>query len=368
MSIGNLKDSGNQGNNFPWQLKMLLGQQCACDELAAINDNTDQVEFLLSAILTSLQDSNEYEAKFVVDTCDVARTVYLEVRIWDPTPPPGSWGPITYYLPGSSTPVVPPGAGTPGCLQYMDPTGILGMIYNVLNTRLDVNLSTIASESTLSTLNAKFVSGTDIGDVTINNAGGGAAVNIQDGGNSITVDGTVELGATTLTALENITVQNGAGSSAVNIQDGGNSITVDANNLDIRDLVFATDKVDVSNSTIALDVTTLTALENITVQNGAGASAVNIQDGGNSITVDGGTGVQRTPTFLRPTGTFGTVTAGAYSVSFASVGTANATVGGITLKTGETLNFDAGAINNTLAAITYNTTTAGAELIIITLT
>lgn len=95
---------------------------------------------------------------------------------------------------------------------------------------------------------------------------------------------------------------------------------------------------------------------------------VAIQDGGNSITVDGGTGVQRTPTFLRPSGSSGTVAAGAYSVSFASVGTANATVGGITLKTGETLNFDAGAINNTLAAITYDTTTAGAELIIITLT
>ena len=31
-------------------------------------------------------------------------------------------------------------------------------------------------------------SGVDIGDVTINNAGGGSAVNIQDGGNSITVD------------------------------------------------------------------------------------------------------------------------------------------------------------------------------------
>lgn len=36
MSIGNLKDSGNQGNNFPWQLKMLLGQQCACDQLTEI--------------------------------------------------------------------------------------------------------------------------------------------------------------------------------------------------------------------------------------------------------------------------------------------------------------------------------------------
>jgi len=34
-------------------------------------------------------------------------------------------------------------------------------------------------------------SGVDIGDVTINNAAGVAAVNIQDGGNSITVDGTI---------------------------------------------------------------------------------------------------------------------------------------------------------------------------------
>ncbi len=33
--------------------------------------------------------------------------------------------------------------------------------------------------------------GVDIGDVTINNAGGAAAVNIQDGGNSVTIDGTV---------------------------------------------------------------------------------------------------------------------------------------------------------------------------------
>jgi hypothetical protein len=94
---------------------------------------------------------------------------------------------------------------------------------------------------------------------------------------------------------------------------------------------------------------------------------VNIADGGGSITVDGGVGVQRTPAFLRPSGTSGTITAGKYSASFASVGTANATVGGITLKPGESLNFDAGAINNTLAAITYSTTTAGAELIIITL-
>jgi hypothetical protein len=34
MSIGNLKDSGNQGNNFPWQLKMLQGLQAIHDEVS----------------------------------------------------------------------------------------------------------------------------------------------------------------------------------------------------------------------------------------------------------------------------------------------------------------------------------------------
>lgn len=33
MSIGNLKDYGNKGNNFPWQLKMLLGLQGVIDAL-----------------------------------------------------------------------------------------------------------------------------------------------------------------------------------------------------------------------------------------------------------------------------------------------------------------------------------------------
>jgi len=98
-----------------------------------------------------------------------------------------------------------------------------------------------------------------------------------------------------------------------------------------------------------------------------GSLNTNITNG--SVTVDGGTGTQRTPTFLRPAGTDGTVAAGTYSMSFASVGTANATVGGITLKPGETINFDAGAINNTLGAVSYVTSApAGAELIIITLT
>jgi hypothetical protein len=80
------------------------------------------------------------------------------------------------------------------------------------------------------------------------------------------------------------------------------------------------------------------------------------------------TAAVRTTNFLRPTGaSSGTIAAGTFSMSFASVGTGNATVGGITLKPGETINFDAGALNNTLGAVVYSTTPTG-ELIIITLT
>jgi len=44
MSIGNLKDSGNQGNNFPFQLKVLQGLQavldnnCCAEILAELSD------------------------------------------------------------------------------------------------------------------------------------------------------------------------------------------------------------------------------------------------------------------------------------------------------------------------------------------
>jgi hypothetical protein len=60
-----------------------------------------------------------------------------------------------------------------------------------------------------------------------------------------TISGDINLSATTLAALENITVS--------------------ATDLDIRDLAFATDKVDVTGSEVSLSSTTLAALENITV-------------------------------------------------------------------------------------------------------
>lgn len=55
---------------------------------------------------------------------------------------------------------------------------------------------------------------------------------------------------------------------SIAISDGGGSITIDGSDFDIRDLTFATDKVDVSGSTVELGATTLAALETITVLQG----------------------------------------------------------------------------------------------------
>ncbi len=78
----------------------------------------------------------------------------------------------------------------------------VGRIYT--STTIDAALP--AGTNAIGKLSAN--DGVDIGDVTINNASGGSAVNIQDGGNSITVDGTVTAsiaaGATTIAKAEDV--------------------------------------------------------------------------------------------------------------------------------------------------------------------
>jgi hypothetical protein len=286
MSIGNLKDSGNQGNNFPWQLKMLLGQQCACDQLTQINANTDDVEFLLSAILTTLQASTEYEAKFVVDTCN-GDTVYLEVRVWNPDD--STWGPITYYLPGSDTPVVPPGAATPGCLVYTDPSAVLALILGAIQA-----------------------------------------------GNLILTDIETNTGDT-VTELQSLLALYTAGQSAC-----ASSLSVTL----CTEQGTSLSNIETNTTGLATEVTLLSVDSNV------------------AQLVTNTTSANRTPNLIRPTGITGNTPVGTYSVSFASVGTANATVGGMILKPGETVNFDGGAMNNTVGVIAYDTTLAGAELII----
>lgn len=74
------------------------------------------------------------------------------------------------------------------------------------------------------------------------NADGSLNATISDGGGSITVDGTVAATQSGTWDVGTVTTLTGI-TNDVNIADGGNSITVDAIDLDIRDLVAASDSV-----------------------------------------------------------------------------------------------------------------------------
>lgn len=65
-------------------------------------------------------------------------------------------------------------------------------------------------------------------------------------------------------STSSIAISDGTDTLAVN-GDGSINSVVTATDLDIRDLVFATDSVDVSGSEVSLDAATLAALESVTV-------------------------------------------------------------------------------------------------------
>ena len=172
------------------------------------------------------------------------------------------------------------------------------------------------------TLAAQTQPGVDIGDVTVNNAAGAAAVNIQDGGNSLTVDAPV--GTPVATRLSDgtsfLTTTGGrlsvdASGVAVPVTDNAGSLTVDqptATNLRmaggdaagsptagtvlaVQGIASGT-AVPISAASLPLPTGAATSalqtqpgvdIGDVTVNNAAGASAVNVQDGGNVITVDG---------------------------------------------------------------------------------
>ncbi len=131
MSVGNLKTYGGKGTNMPWQLKMLFGQECACDNLTDINTNTSNVDSLLNQILTAIQAGTEYEAALVIDANDVT---WLEVRIYNAGT--GTFDPPVYYLAGTNTP------GTPVApITYINPNTYLAQIVS--------NTTGLATETTL---------------------------------------------------------------------------------------------------------------------------------------------------------------------------------------------------------------------------
>ena len=97
-------------------------------------------------------------------------------------------------------------------------------------------------------------SGVDIGDVTINNGVGASAVPIQDGGNSITVDGTVtaELSATDNAVLDDIAAKLGtidADTSALAGAISGTEVQVDIVTMPAVDTELTTADLDTGGGT-----------------------------------------------------------------------------------------------------------------------
>ena len=134
MSVGNLKTYGGKGTNMPWQLKMLYGQECTCDNLVDINNNTVNVDSLLNQILTAIQAGTEYEAALVIDANDVT---WLEIRIYNTGT--GTFDPPVYYLAGTNTP------GTPlAPITYINPNTYLAQIVS--------NTTGLATETTLGSI------------------------------------------------------------------------------------------------------------------------------------------------------------------------------------------------------------------------
>jgi hypothetical protein len=266
-SIGNLKNSGLQGNNFPWQLKMLIGQECICDQLKLANDilqdiddNTDQVEPLLVQILAAIQNGSDFEAFLVEDNAGVT---WLEVRIWNPAT--GSFDPPVYFAVGSNTP------GTPALpISYINPNSYLAQIVSYTSNLISIEAGTPDA-----------------------------------------------LGQTTMSASMPVTIASDQTALAVS-QSGS---------WDITDITGT-----VSLPTGAATEVTL--------------SAINTQLAP----------ILRTPKIATVVNTTGSTPAGAFSFSIANVGSASGLVDTEVLPAGVTINYDAGALNNTLDTMSFDAT------------
>lgn len=130
--------------------------------------------------------------------------------------------------------------------------------WNINNISGTISLPTGAStEVTLSNLNNKFVDGTDIGDVTINNTSGAAAVNIQDGGNSITIDGTI---AASQSGTWDISSNSSFKTGTDTFITTGNGITIDTS---VSPLKSFSIQVDITGTVSVWDVRLEGSLDNI---------------------------------------------------------------------------------------------------------
>jgi hypothetical protein len=158
MSIGNLKDYNNKGNNLPWQLAVLelLG-------LISVNSNTSGLaqETTLQQVLATLQSGVDFEAKLVVDNNNVT---WLEVRIWNQGT--SSFNPPVYYSAGSNVP------GSPALpITYINPQTLLAQIV--------ANTIGLATETTLSAINIKLTGASRTANYIVATTNGSTPAGVQ---------------------------------------------------------------------------------------------------------------------------------------------------------------------------------------------
>lgn len=128
MSVGDLKDQGNQGKNFPYQLRSL---QLLSQILNSSNCcPTAATEATLLQILNTLQVGTAFQQQLVTDQggagCPGSCPTYLEVRIWNGV----SFDPPIYYD-AAGVVVVPVGP-----IQFVNPQYVLE---NILLQDISIN-------------------------------------------------------------------------------------------------------------------------------------------------------------------------------------------------------------------------------------
>lgn len=189
MSIGNLKDQGNKGNNFPYQLRNL-------QLLGGIQDCCTTSGGTLLSILAALQNGQSFVQTLVEDQggtgCPLNCPVYLEIKIWNGT---GFDSPIYYDAQGNV--VIPVGP-----VVYLNPDFHLAQMVQLL-TSIDADTSNIAADTT-ATRTAKVISTSTTGTIP----GNPMTVSIF---NANTVSGAVTIDGTTISVPGGVTLSYDAG-------------------------------------------------------------------------------------------------------------------------------------------------------------
>lgn len=134
-------------------------------EIACALKDTTAKDATLQSILTTLQGSEDYEAKLVVDDGGNGDT-YLEVRIYNTDT--DTWEDPIYYAPGSTTGV--PASSLTAPLEYINPNTLLTQIL-AENVSIDNRLTALERTPNFDRATTSGSIGVITYDVAVSNVG-----------------------------------------------------------------------------------------------------------------------------------------------------------------------------------------------------